>query len=120
MVVDERDLVQYFSKCPCCSNAVVLRGVGRPLRAADGEVGAGEHRPERAREHVVGGERVERLRLGRRQRPDAAPLALVLAERRRVDLDRLGRLEPALEAVEPGGDQRRRAPGTGCRWRRPP
>ena len=30
VVVDERDLAQYFSKCPCCSNAVVLRRVVSP------------------------------------------------------------------------------------------
>ena len=40
---------------------------------------------------------------GRRTIPRAR--ALVLGDRRRVDLDRLGRLEPALEPVEPGGDQ---------------
>src|SRR4051794_22803771 len=46
----------------------VLRGVGRPLRASDGEIGAGQYWAERGREHLVGGQRVERLRLGARQR----------------------------------------------------
>src|SRR5581483_5055556 len=49
--------------------------------------------------------RVERLALRRRQPRDRAPLALRLVDRRRVDGDRRGRLETALEAVEPRRDQ---------------
>src|SRR5207237_6373447 len=77
--------------------------VGGPLRAADGEVGRRQRRPERRRQHLVGRERVERLRLRLGKPADAALGPLVLVDRRRVDLDRLGRLQLALEAVEPGG-----------------
>ena len=65
---------------------LVLRGVGRPLGAADGEVGAGELVAERARSAR------RRRRARRAPRPGwpgsgRAP-ALALRQRRRVDVDR--------------------------------
>src|SRR5581483_6341943 len=83
----------------------VSLGVGRPLGSVDGEVRLREHGTERRSQQLVAFERVERLRLRRRQRRDAAPLPLRRRERRRVDRERLRRLEATLDPVETGGDE---------------
>src|SRR5438477_11207035 len=65
----------------------------------------GEYGTEGLDEDRVALERVESLLLRGRQPHDSRGVACVLRDRRRVDLDRLGRLDSALEAVEAGRDQ---------------
>src|SRR5439155_1176241 len=77
----------------------------QPLRTTDGEIGVCERRAQRIEQELVGREGVKRVFLRRRQAIDAAPIALLLVDRRRIDLDRLGRLQAALETVQPGRDQ---------------
>src|SRR5439155_12822617 len=79
---------------------VVSRGVGGPFGPADGQIRLCQYRAERAREDIVSLESVERLLLCRREAEAAAPDALVLRDRRRIHLDRLRRLEAALQAVQ--------------------
>ena len=84
---------------------LVLRRVQLALGAADGDVRAQEDVAERGSEHLVRLQRVERLRLRGGQRADPAPAPLELVETARVLLYGLGRLEPALETVQPRGDE---------------
>jgi hypothetical protein len=80
---------------------VVAGGVGRPFGAADSEVRVGEHGAERARQNLVAASAssASACDCGRRGG------LVVSRQRRRVDVERLGRLEPPLDTIEARRDQ---------------
>ena len=83
---------------------LVLRRVRLPFRTPHREVRPQQRLAERGSEDGVGLESIQRLRLRLGEPDDPALVPLPVLERRRVDVDRVGKLEPALDPVEARGD----------------
>ena len=100
VLVDERNRAQYFRKWPCCSKP--RRPASRPShserRTARYELGGSGPSAACRTSSPASASSASRWVAGA---GDAALLALSLGDRRRVDLDRLGRLELALRPSSP-------------------
>src|SRR4029079_2427986 len=79
---------------------LVLRRVRRGLGPTDLQVLRREAVAQRRHQHTILLELVERLRRRQRDPPDSAGVALCIGQVARILVDRLARVEPALDAVE--------------------